>query len=158
MKGKYIIALILTVIVATYIGIVLSDRDTQETYNNLNTSINNTIKANTVSNNVTNETVVNNVISNEIVNEIENTLETSTENIITDGEEKPYEEIESENEKIEKAVNIVKEHWGEDSSVIIQYDGWKNEGKYVVVVRDAQTRNTKFEFYVDIETGKYEII
>lgn len=152
MKIKYIIILIIVIAAATYLGIVLSEDNVQETNKDLN-SLENNVVINNIVNNITND-----IIQNNTINEINNTIETSTENIITDREEKPYEEIKTENEKIEKAVQIVKDHWGEDKSVVIQYDGWKNEGKYVVVVRDAQTRNTKFEFYVDIETGKYEII
>jgi len=153
MKIKYIIILVIVIVAATYLGIVLSEENIQETNKNLDTVANNVI-----TNSIVNNSINNTIENNNIVNDINNTVETTTENIITDKEEKPYEEIETENKKIEKAVQIVKEHWGEDNSVVIQYDGWQHEGKYVVVVRDAQTRNTKFEFYVDIETGKYEII
>ena len=71
-------------------------------------------------------------------------------------EEKP-QEIENKENPEEKAKNIVKENWGEDDSVYYSYDGINSEGKYIICVRDKATTKALYWYYVDIETGAFDI-
>ena len=100
----------------------------------------NTIK-NTTKNNEQNEVKENNTIETE-VNEIEN-------NVV---ENETITEIDPE----EQAKQIVKENWGEDDSVYFSYDGVK-DGKHVVCVREKDTTKALYWYYVDLETGTFEI-
>jgi len=64
------------------------------------------------------------------------------------------EKIESNEEK---AINIAKKHYGESTSVYFSFEGIQN-GKYKVSVRESSTTRTIREYYINIETGKFEIL
>ncbi len=102
-------------------------------------------------------TVSNNVKENSIV--IENTVE---ENKIDEQkeEENKVEEKDtasSKDDSIESAKEIVKNNWGEDDSVYYSYDGLDKDGRYIICVRDKSTTKALFWYYVDLETGSFEI-
>ena len=92
-------------------------------------------------NNEKNEVKENNIIVPE-VNEIEN-------NIVED-------ETTNELNPEEQAKQIVKENWGEDDTVYFSYDGVE-DGKHVICVREKDTTKALYRYYVDIETGSFEI-
>ena len=87
----------------------------------------------TVSNNVVNKNVnslKNNVVNN-TTNEINNENTNSVENVVIDNPEpeKPKTDL-------EKAIDIVKEDWGEDENVYYAEDGKTANGEYIICVRD----------------------
>lgn len=84
--------------------------------------------------NNTSEQIENEVIENTAIDEKENT-------------EKPEE----------KAIKIVKQNWGEDDSVYYSYDGVDSQGRYIICVRDKNTTKALYFYYVDIETGTFDI-
>ena len=57
----------------------------------------------------------------------------------------------------EKAKQIVKENWGEDDTVYYSYDGKDANGRYVICVREKSTTKALYRYYVDIQTGAFEI-
>ena len=106
----------------------------------------------TVTNNIYNEIKQENNVKEE-----NNTLK--PENVVEEEnkqEEKP-QELESNQKPEEKAKNIVKENWGEDDFVYYSYDGINSEGKYIICVRDKATTKALYWYYVDIETGTFDI-
>lgn len=94
-----------------------------------------------------------------VTNNIENENEIKQKNVVEEEnkpEEKP-QEPENNQKPEEKAKNIVKENWGEDDSVYYSYDGLNSEGKYIICVRDKATTKALYWYYVDIETGAFDI-
>lgn len=100
-----------------------------------------------------------------------NTLESTTNNIekneIEENNTIEPEENEIENNVVEdetttalnpeeQSKQIVKENWGQDDTVYFSYDGIK-DGKHVVCVREKETTKALYRYYVDIETGSFEI-
>lgn len=101
--------------------------------------------ANTIENtnktNEQNEVEGNNIIEPE-VNEVENNnVETGTTEMAPE----------------EQAKQIVKENWGEDDTVYYSYDGKDENGRYVICVREKETTKALYRYYVDIETGSFDI-
>lgn len=59
--------------------------------------------------------------------------------------------------KEEKAKKIVQENWGEDDTVYYSYDGIDANGRYIICVREKSTTKALYWYYVDIETGTFDI-
>jgi len=57
----------------------------------------------------------------------------------------------------EEAKQIVEENWGEDDTVYYSYDGKDEKGRYVICVREKATTKALYRYYVDIETGSFDI-
>lgn len=91
-----------------------------------------------------NEVLDNNAIEAEVENEIEETNSIEQEVKNTDKPE-------------EKAIEIVKNNWGPDDTVYYSYDGIDKNGKYIICVRDKNTTKALYFYYVDIETGTFDI-
>jgi len=53
----------------------------------------------------------------------------------------------------DEAVQIVKNSWGEDNTVTIQFDSMNTSGNYVVVIRDKTTTQALYWYTVDRNTG-----
>ena len=79
--------------------------------------------------NVINELFENIVEENEIVNDMENEV---------NEEENEDEDVETSSETVtskeKRAVELVKEFWGEDDSVYFSYQSIDNQGRYIVSV------------------------
>lgn len=128
-------------------------------------NVNNVIE-NEISNNVVNESIQNNNIVDDNANEIvENT---TSKNVIVDNnnlsnsEEVSKEEIDSETMQNEednkaKAINIVKENWGEDSKVYFSFDSIDSNGKYIVSVRNKTTTEALAWYTVDVQKETFSI-
>lgn len=81
-----------------------------------------------------------------------------SENTVEAEENKMKESsVPSTENKEEQAKEIVKNNWGEDDSVYYSYDGIDEKGRYIICVRDNATTRALFWYYVDIETGSFEI-
>ena len=102
--------------------------------------------ANTMNN--TNKTEVNLTEQNNTVETEENNIENNVEtgDTTTQGESPE-----------EQAKQIVKDNWGEDDSVYYSYDGKDENGKYIICVREKSTTKALYWYYVDVETGTFDI-
>lgn len=137
-KILYILIIIALIVAGIFVAKQMSEEKevTQTGANTIKNTTGNTITNNTEKN----EMVENNTIEPE-VNKIENNnIETGT----------------TELSPKEQAIQIVKENWGEDETVYFSYDGIK-DGKHVVCVRESSTTKELYRYYVDIETGSFEI-
>lgn len=133
-KILYILIIIALIISGIYVAKQMSE-EKEVTQTGANTI------ENTTKNNEQNEVEENNTIEPE-TNEIEN-------NVVED-------ETTTALNPEEEAKQIVKENWGEDDSVYFSYDGVK-DGKHVVCVREKDTTKALYWYYVDLETGTFEI-
>ena len=115
----------------------------------------------------------NNIIENEIVdaNELEENVE-ENEEVIEEGsipnkvESTPVADSEQEIDKQtiqkqetsqEKAINIAKKDWGEDSKVYFSLESTDYNGKYWVCVRETSTTHTLRTYVIDVNKGTFKI-
>ena len=70
--------------------------------------------------------------------------------------QKEKEKEKKEEANIEKAKEIVRKDWGNDSSVSIVYDNYRDDmGRYVIKIRDKQTHEIA-TYHVNIDNGTFE--
>lgn len=102
------------------------------------------------------------VEENNIANEIMEDENTSIDNT-TEKENSVHDEVVSSDEdrysenRQKKAIDLVKSHWGEDSTVYFTNEGINSDEEYVVAVRLKSSTAVTNYFKVNIETGKVEI-
>lgn len=111
-----------------------------------NNKVENTTKdkdENLVNNTVNDNNVVENTVPNEVV---QNTV---TEE--TTSSQSPKEDND------QKAINMVKQDWGEDSSVTFKIDEKKENGKYVVSVVDKKTTAVLVWYDVDVKNNTIQV-
>lgn len=153
-KTKVIMFILVIAVVALALFFIFQANrkvsENMENRENMNNQTNTTI-----GNENTNQTVEN-------VENTENTANTLEENTSTPEENESSEEVSgSEESNITdpktKAIEIVKEDWGEDDSVYFSYDGVNSEGKHIVGVRNKSDTTIRYWYDVDINTGTFTI-
>ena len=118
------------------------------------------------------EEVINNTQETEnVVNEVENKVEENT--VVENKVEEPVIENKTEvpeqgnvyeqdndigsTDKKQQAIALVKDKWGEDSTVTFRCDSITNDGEYIIAVVSSQTASVKNYFKVNLEAGTVEI-
>ena len=114
--------------------------------NIVNEDIENTL---TVENEV--ENVVNNTVTNIVENEVKNTIKNTTTSTNT-GKYQP-----GVTDKKQKAIELVKENWGSDSSVNFAFEYINENGEYVISVKDKSSATVRNYFRVDLQTETVEL-
>lgn len=104
-----------------------------------------------------------------VANTLENTNKTNEENeleenntVVTEPEKNEVEENnvaegKDENAPEERAKQIVEANWGEDDTVYFSYDGKDENGRYIICVREKASTKALYWYYVDVETGTFDI-
>lgn len=142
MKKLIIYILILTIIIGLGILVGLNVEDDKRTVPTTSQKTENRA-----------ENKVENKVENSIANKVENNevedVEDSKETGIPDKSGEPKT-------KLEKAIEIVKQDWGEDNSVYFAEDGQTQEGEYIICVRDSNTTSALAWYKVNIEDGTCE--
>lgn len=104
-----------------------------------------------------------------VTNTLEKTNKTNKENMLEENntvvEEPEKNEVEEnnvaegkdENAPEERAKQIAKDNWGEDDTVYFSYDGKDEKGRYIICVREKATTKALYWYYVDVETGTFDI-
>lgn len=129
-KILYVLIIIALIIAGVFVAKKMSEeKDVSQTVTN---TLEQTNKGN--------EIEENNVIESD-ENEIENNIETGNTELAPE----------------EQAKQIVKENWGEDDTVYYSYDGKDESGRYVICVREKSTTKAMYRYYVDVETGSFDI-
>ena len=96
----------------------------------------------------TSETVKNNVEENS--NEIDTENSTSQKKVYTVSDDEKRKELEKENEKNQKAIDIVKQKDGNRTNTYYSNEGEEN-GEYIVAIRDIQTTKAIIYYIVNLE-------
>ena len=126
-KVLSVLVILAIIILVSYIGTLQSDdKKENNEYNQIVTTdnVNEEIK------NKENE-VDTNKVENEIVNEVnENKVENTVSSEVFQESPKTSEE---------KAIDIAKKDWGNDSSANFSVEGMDGNGNYIVAVRDSNT-------------------
>ena len=105
------------------------------------------------------ENIINEINSNSVENEIINT-EPIIENVI---EVKPQGTVYESNsdtgttDKKQDAISLVKEKWGEDSTVTFRCDSVSSDGEYIIAVVSKETASVKNYFKVNLSTKTVEV-
>lgn len=156
-KDKIILFLVIITIVvisSLLIFMIVSKNKTTDTLNY------NTVE-NEIINNIVEEKeneIEENVITEENNVEQENTNSTQINEQQASSEEITKEEVETIKTNDEKAIEIARKDWGEDSKVVFVNDGTsKSTGRYIVAVRDATTRNAICYYHIDVNTGEFKV-
>ena len=153
MKKTIIYLVILTLVIGVGIAVGLNMEDDKKAVETMSGKTEN--KVNQVQNNQENK--IENTINNNVV-------ENTTNNKIQEGEEIEEESQEQGAEDkngepktdLEKAIDLVKKDWGEDSSVKFVEDGKTNTGEYIICVRDKNTTNALAWYKVNLENETCE--
>lgn len=125
----------------------LAGIDENEIYNNVN-EVNNVVE-NLTNSNVNNTNVtVNNTNTSINTNNKVNTLNSSKS-------EESEDSLDNTSDK-DKAIALVEEEWGPDSSVYYTNEG-VSSGLYIVAVRDKSNTSVKMFYKVDLEKNTAEI-
>lgn len=167
-KGKMIVILILliiliivTVILTNKLISIMTSKEPDDVIvkidntieNHLNNNVHENNTANTIEGNTINNTVENNNISNENNSTANQNVVNNTAPTIKE-QEVDKETIEKEENSQEKAINIAKNDWGEDSTVYFSYERIDN-GKYIVYVRNNETTRVLRIYTIDISNGTF---
>lgn len=172
-KGKMIIILILiiiliavTIILTNKLISLMTSKEPDDIIvkvdnvieNNLQNTVNENNTTNKIEENVINNTVENNNVENNAVNENNNSINQNVVNNTSTGKEQEVdkETIEKEESSKEKAINIAKNDWGEDSNVYFSYEGIADK-KYIVYVRDNATTRVLRIYTIDVSSGTFTV-
>lgn len=96
-------------------------------------------------------------VDNKVENKENNTIKNEVNINITDEENNIVDNPEPEKPKtdLEKAIEIVKEDWGSDSSVYYAADGKTTKGEFIICVRDKNSTAALAWYTVNLEDGTF---
>ena len=145
-NSKIVIAVLLVIAVILICVFAIPKKDGEEV-------INNTQETENVVNEVENKVEENTVVENKVEEPV---IENKTE---VPEQGKVYEENSDvgTTDKKQQAIALVKDKWGEDSTVTFRCDSITNDGEYIIAVVSSQTASVKNYFKVNLEAGTVEI-
>ncbi len=153
-KILLIVLAIALIVVGAVIVFTKSDNvvNNETTNNSVNEAVNNAL--NWINNEMGNEVEGNEATENETVSNV-------VENTNNNGNDKTEDENITENQKEEmaddeKAIELVKNKWGEDDSVTFKIDEKTEDGKYSVSVVDKNTTEVLMWYEADIKNETVE--
>lgn len=142
---------ILVVAVTFYLMFRLQNEVEEEAYSASNISEDENV--------VENENVANteNVVDDS--NTVDNTTNstTSANNVVEEEHVEQEEDSTLSTTNQEKAIDLVKDYWGEDNTIYFTNEGVTKEGEYIVAVRQKTSTTVKDYFKVNLESKKVEI-
>ena len=109
--------------------------------------------------NIVENTVENNIVENSVVENVTSKKEEKTyvnEYSITNNIYEQNSEVGTTNNK-QKAIDLVKKTWGDDTTVSFRCDSVTNNGIYIIAVVSKETMTVKNYFRVNLETGDVEV-
>lgn len=152
---KIIIAVILVVLVIVICCFTFGKKENEEPNNNVNSE--NVVDNESVEN-VTN--TENEIDTNSVANEVIEDDEPIVENVT---EVKPQGTVYESNsdtgttDRKQDAIALVKEKWGEDSTVTFRCDSVSSNGEYIIAVVSKETASVKNYFKVNLTTKTVEV-
>ncbi len=149
-KIKILIIIILIILVCLICFFTFRNSKTEE----VNVPVNET---NEISENMKNIVEENEIISNEVEDKVNSQEETQT-NPVTPTDIVPSSSVYESNtdvgttDKKQEAIDLVKEKWGEDSSVTFRCDSVTTSGEYIIAVVSLETASVRNYFKVNLES------
>lgn len=150
-NAKIVIAVVLVVLVIIICCFTLGkNKEKESDVGSENIVTNETIE--TVAN-IANE-VESNTVENEVVEEeiIENVTEVKPQGTVYESNSNA-----GTTDKKQDAIALVKEKWGEDSTVTFRCDSVSSNGEYIIAVVSKETATVKNYFKVNLDTKTVEV-
>lgn len=154
-NAKIVIAVVFVVLVIIIFCLTFGkNKDKQD--NNVGTE--NVVTNEVVENESENENVVNetesNTVENEVVEEeiIENVTEVKPQGTVYESNSNA-----GTTDKKQDAIALVKEKWGEDSTVTFRCDSVSSNGEYIIAVVSKESATVKNYFKVNLDTKTVEV-
>ena len=152
-NAKIIIAVVLVilVIILCFFKIGKNKENENEVKNETISAANEVVEdeAENVENEVEENTIENEVVEEEIV---ENVTEVKPQGTVYESNSNA-----GTTDKKQDAIALVKEKWGEDSTVTFRCDSVSNDGVYIIAVVSKETATVKNYFKVDLNTKTVEV-
>jgi cytoskeletal protein RodZ len=140
MSKKIWIIIVIVIILGIICGILLNKKSSNTT-------------------NTQNEIVKNKIENEEIINNEENSVNEQEENIEVTEPETTTTSTESFTENPEtaeeKAIEIVKKDYGDESNTSFAVEGMDQNGRYIVTVRNSTTTEALAFYFVNISDGTF---
>lgn len=150
-NAKIVIAVVLVVLVIIICCFTLGkNKEKESDVGSENIVTNETIE--TVAN-IANELEIN-TVENEVVEEeiIENVTEVKPQGTVYESNSNA-----GTTDKKQDAIGLVKEKWGEDSTVTFRCDSVSSNGEYIIAVVSKETATVKNYFKVNLDTKTVEV-
>ena len=151
-NAKIIIAVVLVIGVVIFLCMTLGKNKPEV---NNETNIENLVTNNVVENTSVENEVANNVVENEIIDEepiIENVTEVKPQGTVYESNSDA-----GTTDKKHQAIGLVKDMWGEDSTVSFRCDSVSPNGEYIIAVVSKETASVKNYFRVNLATKNVEV-
>ena len=103
------------------------------------------------------ENVENEVEENTVENEVEEEIVENVTEVKKQGTVYESNSNAGTTDKKQDAIALVKEKWGEDSTVTFRCDSVSNDGSYIIAVVSKETATVKNYFKVDLSTKTVEV-
>ena len=149
-NAKIIIAVILVILVIIICCLTFIKKDKKEKKNNEN------IIANEIIENVVDNSIVNEVTENKVVEKKEPIIENVTK-VKPQGTVYESSTDTGTTDKKQEAIALVKEKWGEDSTVTFRCDSVSDNGEYIIAVVSKESASVKNYFKVNLKTKTVEV-
>lgn len=151
-NAKIVIAVVFIVLVIIICCMTLG-KNKEKKDDNINTE-------NVVTNEVIekeDENVVNEIESNRVENEVEEEIIENVTEVKPQGTVYETNSNAGTTDKKQDAIALVKEKWGEDSTVTFRCDSVSSNGEYIIAVISKETAIVKNYFKVNLDTKTVEV-
>lgn len=155
-NAKIIIAIVLVVLVIVICCFTFGKNKKEETKNENDVTVENVVDDDVE--NVSN--LANEVETNTVENEVVEDEETVVEKVTEVKEQGTVYETNSDTgttDRKQDAIALVKEKWGEDSTVTFRCDSVTNSGEYIIAVVSKESASVKNYFKVNLSTKTVEV-
>lgn len=151
-----IIVILILVVILGYLVFPKTDKKTE----NIVENIANKVENETTNQNAVDENTINENTNTDVVEETNTVTEPVVQdNIVSSPDKNAYEsnsKVGSTDQK-QEAINLVKQHWGEDSTVNFTCDSVTSNGEYIIAVISKDTASVKGYFRVNLEKQTVEV-
>ena len=151
-NAKIVIAVVLVVLVIIICCFTLGKNKEKESDVGSENIVTNEVEENE-DENIVNE-IESNTVENEVVEEeiIENVTEVKPQGTVYESNSNA-----GTTDKKQDAIALVKEKWGEDSTVTFRCDSVSSNGEYIIAVVSKETATVKNYFKVNLDTKTVEV-
>ena len=155
-NAKRIIAIVLVVLVIVICCFTFGKNKKEETKNENDVTVENVVDDDVENvSNLANE-VETNTVENEVVEDEEPVVEKVTE-VKEQGTVYETNSDTGTTDRKQDAIALVKEKWGEDSTVTFRCDSVTNSGEYIIAVVSKESASVKNYFKVNLSTKTVEV-
>lgn len=155
-NAKIIIAIVLVVLVIVICCFTFGKNKKEETKNENDVTVENVVDDDVENvSNLANE-VETNTVENEVVEDEEPVVEKVTE-VKEQGTVYETNSDTGTTDRKQDAIALVKEKWGEDSTVTFRCDSVTNSGEYIIAVVSKESASVKNYFKVNLSTKTVEV-